>query len=65
MKQVRTKTRNSPRPPATMATVAARAGVSAMTVSRALKSDGAVSEETRRRILAAVEELGYVLDLSA
>jgi len=48
-----------------MATVAARAGVSAMTVSRALKSDGAVSEETRRRILAAVEELGYVLDLSA
>ncbi len=48
-----------------MAEVAARAGVSAMTVSRALKSDGAVSEDTRRRILAAVEELGYVLDLSA
>ena len=48
-----------------MAEVAARAGVSTMTVSRALKRDGAVSEETRRRILAAVEELGYVLDLSA
>ncbi|MET4801323.1 LacI family gluconate utilization system Gnt-I transcriptional repressor [Bradyrhizobium sp. LB11.1] len=48
-----------------MAEVAARAGVSAMTVSRALKSDGAVSQETRQRILAAVEELGYVLDLSA
>ncbi|WP_035638305.1 LacI family DNA-binding transcriptional regulator [Bradyrhizobium sp. ORS 375] len=48
-----------------MAEVAARAGVSTMTVSRALKSDGAVSEETRRKILAAVDELGYVLDLSA
>ncbi|NPV24979.1 LacI family DNA-binding transcriptional regulator [Bradyrhizobium aeschynomenes] len=48
-----------------MAEVAARAGVSAMTVSRALKSDGAVSEETRRKILTAVDELGYVLDLSA
>lgn len=50
---------------ATMAEVAARAGVSTMTVSRALKADGTVSEETRRRILGAVEELGYVLDLSA
>jgi LacI family gluconate utilization system Gnt-I transcriptional repressor len=49
----------------TMADVARLAGVSAMTVSRALKEDGAVSKATRERILAAVEELGYVLDLSA
>ena len=65
MKRTRTTTRKAPKRPATMAEVAARAGVSAMTVSRALKSDGAVSQETRQRILAAVEELGYVLDLSA
>jgi LacI family gluconate utilization system Gnt-I transcriptional repressor len=48
-----------------MTDVAERAGVSAMTVSRALKADGAVSEKTRQRILAAVEELGYVLDQTA
>lgn len=48
-----------------MAEVAARAGVSTMTVSRALRTDGLVSEETRRRILDVVDELGYVLDLSA
>ncbi|MDP4026438.1 LacI family DNA-binding transcriptional regulator [Methylobacterium sp. NEAU 140] len=48
-----------------MAEVAARAGVSTMTVSRALKSDGLVSQETRQRILDVVDELGYVLDLSA
>jgi LacI family gluconate utilization system Gnt-I transcriptional repressor len=49
----------------TMADVAARAGVSNMTVSRALRDGGRVSKETRDRILAASEELGYVLDLSA
>ncbi|BCH35192.1 LacI family transcriptional regulator [Mesorhizobium sp. L-8-10] len=48
-----------------MADVARRAGVSAMTVSRALKQDGRVSDETRRRIMAAVNDLGYVLDQSA
>lgn len=48
-----------------MADVARLAGVSKMTVSRALKNGGAVSEETRARILAASEELGYVLDQSA
>jgi LacI family gluconate utilization system Gnt-I transcriptional repressor len=60
-------------PPATRASrgapkmtdVAQRAGVSAMTVSRALKPDGAVSPKTRQRILKAVEELGYVLDQTA
>jgi LacI family gluconate utilization system Gnt-I transcriptional repressor len=49
----------------TMADVARRAGVSSMTVSRALKEDGVVSKATRERILAAIDELGYVLDLSA
>lgn len=49
----------------TMADVARRAGVSKMTVSRALKDGGMVSPETRERILAASEELGYVLDQSA
>jgi LacI family gluconate utilization system Gnt-I transcriptional repressor len=48
-----------------MTDVAQRAGVSAMTVSRALKADGAVSPKTRQRILKAVEELGYVLDQTA
>jgi len=49
----------------TMADVARRAGVSTMTVSRALKDGGVVSKATRERILEAIEELGYVLDLSA
>ncbi|MCB8876616.1 LacI family DNA-binding transcriptional regulator [Acidisoma silvae] len=48
-----------------MTDVAKRAGVSAMTVSRALKADGAVSDRTRLRILQAVDELGYVLDQTA
>jgi LacI family gluconate utilization system Gnt-I transcriptional repressor len=43
-----------------MQDVARNAGVSAMTVSRALKQDGVVSAKTRRRILRAVKELGYV-----
>ena len=51
--------------PPKMTDVARRAGVSAMTVSRALKADGAVSPMTRQRILKAVEELGYVLDQTA
>ncbi|MFI9382054.1 LacI family DNA-binding transcriptional regulator [Kutzneria sp. NPDC052558] len=42
----------------TMRDVAARAGVSAMTVSRVLKDEN-VSEATRDRVLAAVRELGY------
>ncbi len=49
----------------TMNDVARKAGVSAMTVSRALKDDGSVTQETRDRIMRAVEELGYVIDLSA
>jgi len=45
-----------------MEDVARKVGVSAMTVSRALKHDGVVSAATRRRILQVVEELGYVPD---
>jgi len=44
----------------TMHTVAQMAGVSAMTVSRALKSDAAVSKETRDRVLEIVRQVGYV-----
>ena len=49
----------------TMQTVAALAGVSAMTVSRALKSESLVSKETRERVLAIVRQTGYVPDMSA
>ena len=49
----------------TMQTVAELAGVSAMTVSRALKSEAAVSAETRNRILEIVRQTGYVPDATA
>lgn len=49
----------------TMADVARRAGVSSMTVSRALKDGASIAVETRDRIKKAVDELGYVLDQSA
>jgi LacI family transcriptional regulator, gluconate utilization system Gnt-I transcriptional repressor len=49
----------------TMQTIADLAGVSAMTVSRALKNDAPISQRTRKRVLAAVERVGYVPDLSA
>jgi len=40
--------------------VASSAGVSVATVSRVLNGKGPVHEETRRRVLDAVESLGYV-----
>jgi LacI family transcriptional regulator len=43
----------------TIRDVAARAGVSAMTVSRVLNGSQRVSPETRQRIEEAIEELGY------
>nr|WP_321461384.1 LacI family DNA-binding transcriptional regulator [uncultured Cohaesibacter sp.] len=49
----------------TMRDVAAAAGCSTMTVSRALQKDGRVSEKTRKRILKTVKELGYVPDMTA
>ncbi len=48
-----------------MTDVARAAGVSPMTVSRALKSSASVSEATRLAILKAAEELNYVLDSTA
>src|SRR5690606_9042919 len=43
----------------TMRDVAERSSVSPMTVSRVLHDDPRVSPETRRRVLKAVDELGY------
>lgn len=43
----------------TIADVAARAGVSHMTVSRVINGATAVSENTRQRVMAAIDELGY------
>ena len=45
-----------------MRDVAARAGVSRMTVSRVLRDDGYVAAETRARVRAVIDELGYVPD---
>jgi len=42
-----------------MADVASRAGVSHQTVSRVLNESPLVREDTRARVLAAIEELGY------
>lgn len=44
----------------TISDVAKRAGVSAMTVSRVVNGTGYTSSETRARVEAAIEELGYV-----
>src|SRR5690606_37557490 len=49
----------------TIADVAAHAGVGAITVSRALREPERVSQELRRQIAAAVDELGYVPDRNA
>jgi DNA-binding LacI/PurR family transcriptional regulator len=43
----------------TIKDVAARAGVSRQTVSRVINDKGEVSDATRARVLAAIEELGY------
>jgi len=45
--------------------IAALAGVSQPTVSRALSGNPAVSEETRRRVLQAAEQLHYTVDKNA
>jgi DNA-binding LacI/PurR family transcriptional regulator len=48
-----------------MADVAEAAGVSAQTVSRALRGSPNVNPETRRRVLATVEQMGYRLNNAA
>lgn len=49
----------------TLVEVARAAGVTAATVSNVLRNRGKVGEETRRRVLAAVEQLGYRPNLMA
>lgn len=48
-----------------MIDVARLAGVSPMTVSRAFKQDGSVSEKTRTSVMKAADQLGYVFDSTA
>ena len=53
---------SSPRSPARSATisdVARQAGVSPMTVSRVVNGSAGVRDETRRKVLASIESLGY------
>ena len=49
----------------TMRDVARAAGVSRMTVSRALKKDSPISSATRERILKVVRDMNYVPDQMA
>jgi len=49
----------------TVADVAALAGVSAGTVSKALNGRGQLKENTRKRVFSAAEELGFVPNLMA
>ena len=44
----------------TLAEVARLAGVSEITVSRILRNKGAIADATRARVMAAVDEVGYV-----
>ena len=50
---------------ATIRDVAERAGVSIKTVSRVINNEPFVREVTRQRVLAAIDELGFVVNLSA
>jgi len=49
-------------PPVTLKQIAEKAGVSTMTVSRALRNQGRTSKETIERIRHIAEELGYIPD---
>lgn len=61
---------SKPKPPhptssATLHDVAAKAGVSVMTASRALSGEGAVSGRSKKKVMAAAEDLAYVPNVSA
>jgi DNA-binding LacI/PurR family transcriptional regulator len=49
----------------TMKDVAKRAGVSAATISRVLNNTHYIAEDTRKRVLDAVQELGYFRNVNA
>jgi LacI family transcriptional regulator len=51
--------------PVTLITIAEKAGVSVMTVSRALNDEGSVAAKTRAKVRAIAAELGYSPNLSA
>lgn len=53
------------RKPPTMIDIAQKAGLSPMTVSRAFRNDGSVSEKARELVMKAADELGYVFDTTA
>jgi DNA-binding LacI/PurR family transcriptional regulator len=53
------------RSPATIKSVAARAGVSTATVSRVLHNNGYVAPKTRKRVEAVLRDSGYRLDAVA
>jgi LacI family gluconate utilization system Gnt-I transcriptional repressor len=57
--------RSKHRAPSRMQDVARLAGVSVITVSRVLREPEKVAEDTRARVLAAVEAIGYVPNLVA
>jgi LacI family transcriptional regulator len=48
-----------PSPKITIKEVAEKSGVSAMTVSRVIRNQGHIAEETKKRILQVIKELGY------
>jgi LacI family transcriptional regulator len=54
--------RNMNPPPVSLATIAAAAGVSRMTVSRALRGHPEIALATRRRIVRLAEKLGHAPD---
>jgi DNA-binding LacI/PurR family transcriptional regulator len=51
--------------PATMLDVAHHAGVSTATVSRVLNTPERVNEETRQRVMDAIQQLGYRINVAA
>lgn len=55
----------SPKQTATADDVAALAGVSRWTVTRAFKRDASISEKSRAKVMEAAEKLGYAPDLQA
>lgn len=57
-------TSSEPRPP-TIKTIAENVGVTANTVSRALRGSGSIRATTRDRILAEAQRLGYVPNAAA